>query len=563
MGKLMINGEQYPAIVVKAGLDDTQTRKDATWSSDKINEELEDVRSELDIIVEEANKNTTISDGTTSLTTTWSSKKTSDELSKKSNTINISMVGLGFTKGAEVPLEDFMIAISEKMSNNYSTIYKVNWTDENSAYVVFGNKKVYINGGVLYCSQSNTITNTWTDLTILYTPNVSSPNLYKFTARKDGSTLSVYMFEYPYMADTTSSTTSTYSSAKINEKIDGTTIKTTSTTGSEYYAITFKDKQFERGNNQGILIQHNRLNFEPVTFIFSASSYNTAVYERDNYDVTKINGSVYNPTSPYMMHFYMDKTNNTLYLSVPSYSGVTLTDLQFKSDVIAYTKVDAIPDTATKVTVTEYATKDDLSAKQDDLSARKVYVRRNSSANKYVLLATIDMRVLTNLGQPLRIKGVIGNMANDITNIDLTINARNGFVKKILYGTVTHKNFLTNDVNIIITKSDDGKTAYVYLDCISIYGYIDAEIYLGSVHYAVPSTFDLVGTMQGTEYTSLLDSSYVVIENVINDTSTGDTTSTWSSSKIASTIDNKFLVGTSAPTTDTCPVGCFYGVYEE
>jgi hypothetical protein len=144
------------------------------------------------------------------------------------------------------------------------------------------------------------------------------------------------------------------------------------------------------------------------------------------------------------------------------------------------------------------------------------------------------MRVLTNLGQPLRIKGVIGNMANDITNIDLTINARNGFVKKILYGTVTHKNFLTNDVNIIITKSDDGKTAYVYLDCISIYGYIDAEIYLGSVHYAVPSTFDLVGTMQGTEYTSLLDSNYVVIENVINDTSTGDTTSTWSSSKIAS-----------------------------
>lgn len=82
MGKLMINGEQYPAIVIKAGLDDTQTRKDATWSSDKINEEFEDVRSELDIIVEEANKNTTINDEVTSLTTTWSSKKTNDELVK-------------------------------------------------------------------------------------------------------------------------------------------------------------------------------------------------------------------------------------------------------------------------------------------------------------------------------------------------------------------------------------------------------------------------------------------------------------------------------------------------
>lgn len=142
--------------------------------------------------------------------------------------------------------------------------------------------------------------------------------------------------------------------------IDGTTIQTTTITGSEYYAITFKDKQFERGNNQGILIQHNRLNFEPLTFIFSASSYNTAVYERDNYDVTKVNGSVYNPTSPYMMQFYMDKANNTLYLSVPSYSGVTLTDLQFKSDVIVYTKVNVIPSTATKITVTEYVTKADL-----------------------------------------------------------------------------------------------------------------------------------------------------------------------------------------------------------
>ena len=216
---------------------------------------------------------------------------------------------------------------------------------------------------------------------------------------------------------------------------------------------------------------------------------------------------------------------------------------QYSSDI------EIINDTVSDSTSTYSSAKIDekIATKQDDLSARKVYVRRNSSANKYVLLATIDMRVLTNLGQPLRIKGVIGNMANDITNIDLTINARNGFVKKILYGTVTHKNFLTNDVNIIITKSDDGKTAYVYLDCISIYGYIDAEIYLGSVHYAVPSTFDLVGTMQGTEYTNLLDSNYVVIENVINDTSTGDTNSTWSSSKIANEIGRTQVphVGTS------------------
>lgn len=182
-------------------------------------------------------------------------------------------------------------------------------------------------------------------------------------------------------------------------------------------------------------------------------------------------------------------------------------------------------------------TSNELATKQENMSVRKVYARRNSSANKYILLATIDMSKITYIGQPLRIKGVIGNMASDITNIDLVINARNGFVKKILSGTVTHKNFLTNDANIIITKSDDEKTAYVYLYCISTYGYIDAEIYLGSVHYSVPSTFDLVETMQGTEYTNLLDTNYVVIENVINDTTSSET-STYSSAKIDEKISD-------------------------
>ena len=191
-------------------------------------------------------------------------------------------------------------------------------------------------------------------------------------------------------------------------------------------------------------------------------------------------------------------------------------------------------------------TSNELATKQENMSVRKVYARRNSSANKYILLSTIDMSKITYIGQPLRIKGVIGNMASDITNIDLVINARNGFVKKILSGTVTHKNFLTNDANIIITKSDDEKTAYVYLYCISTYGYIDAEIYLGSVHYSVPSTFDLVETMQGTEYTNLLDTNYVVIENVINDT-TSSTTSTYSSSMIDSVLEKKLFAWSNSP----------------
>ena len=214
------------------------------------------------------------------------------------------------------------------------------------------------------------------------------------------------------------------------------------------------------------------------------------------------------------------------------------TDSGVSDDVIEYVegeldKKAAIDDTQTSTDTvwSSKKTSDELATKQENMSVRKIYARRNSNANKYILLSTIDMSKITYIGQPLRIKGVIGNMASDITNIDLVINARNGFVKKILSGTVTHKNFLTNDANIIITKSDDEKTAYVYLYCISTYGYIDAEIYLGSVHYSVPSTFDLVETMQGTEYTNLLDTNYVVIENVINDTASS-ITSTYSSAKI-------------------------------
>jgi len=247
------------------------------------------------------------------------------------------------------------------------------------------------------------------------------------------------------------------------------------------------------------------------------------------------------------------------YIIIGNESGVLLTSTDVAYDSTKTVKgkfdeVDTVIDTlndkvgtlvndedtpSTDTVWSSQKTSNELATKQENMSVRKVYARRNSSANKYILLATIDMSKITYIGQPLRIKGVIGNMASDITNIDLVINARNGFVKKILSGTVTHKNFLTNDANIIITKSDDEKTAYVYLYCISIYGYIDAEIYLGSVHYSVPSTFDLVETMQGTEYTNLLDTNYVVIENVINDTSTGVAVSTWSSSKINTELNKK------------------------
>lgn len=366
MGKLMINGEQYPAIVVKAGLDDTQTRKDATWSSDKINEELDDVRGELDIIVEEANKNTTINDEVTSLTTTWSSKKTSDELATKKDAVKLLNNATDSTKWLKLKLGNSSTFQPIIVSDQYGGKVEINGMADEGTYKSV--KKIRYSYG-------DWTTYSATDYTLYdgVDPNYKIQRLFYYltdgyyyleirqwaTIKVEGNSTAELVTSLP--AATSEMTLIPESQFATKKDIDGTTFKTTTTTGSEYYAITFKDKQFERGNNQGILIQHNRLNFEPVTFIFSASSYNTTSYERDNYDVTKINGATYNSTSPYMMHFYMDKTNNTLYLSVPSYSGVTLMDLQFKSDVIIYIKVDAIPDTATKITVTEYASISDTS----------------------------------------------------------------------------------------------------------------------------------------------------------------------------------------------------------
>lgn len=137
--------------------------------------------------------------------------------------------------------------------------------------------------------------------------------------------------------------------------IDGTTIQTTTTTDYEYYAITYGDS-ISTASNQGILIQYKRLNFPPSTYIFSATSYTTNA--RETVSVAKISNNYAGNT--YDLKFYIDKDNKTMYLKMPSYSGVSLQNLAFKSEAVTYTKVDAIPDTATKIAVTEYATKSEM-----------------------------------------------------------------------------------------------------------------------------------------------------------------------------------------------------------
>ena len=334
--------------------------------------------------------------------------------------------------------------------------------------------------------------------------------------------------------------------------------------------------------------------------------------------------------------------------------------------------------------------------KQDDIRAKRIFYQRNGSANpQYALIATIEnVSAQTSFVNPLQIQGTYGTLSGTASNFDIMINARNGLNTNMIkgyqwFGVKTH-------ADIVVTKSDDGNTGYIYADFPNAYGYITANVIKSqNDKYVVADAFKRVSSMEGTEVARLSTSSGVVALSALNDTvsnkltannnvsmvglgftngeevnvtnflgalvakfgnngycdilyanansakvvnatgtqsvlinggilyfsatndkfpnttwayaeaiyypiegiqgkmykffaktggtsgtvvssgvyqyssdteliadSTASTASTWSSSKIASEISNKFLVGTEPPTTDTCPVGCFYGVYE-
>ena len=407
MGKLMINGEQYPAIVVKAGLDDTQTRKDATWSSDKINEELEDVRSELDIIVEEANKNTSINDELESLTTTWSSKKTSDELAKKDDNANtFSLEGGDFV---------FEIALTDK-KNNIEIV-------DNCG----GKIEIYGNG------------------------TFDNYNNYKF--------IKVLRLSY--------GTWTTFDATTINDTY-------------------IKIKKVYIDNNKKCYV---------------------CVRGNANYII----------------------------------KGTKSVEVKKLSDIDVAQLVE-VPES-------QFASKSDLATQTANRQV-KTFKNSGSTAKYYKICSAITA------GYPYNIKATTGR-------IDSTVSVE--------YFSAIFRDSRYNYTSQVVL---DGRFAYnqsvstykEYCPYFIVDANQDLYLYVPSYSQTTIEIDTRAITIDGTEGTPIEDYVYNSFDHRfderINDSAT-NTTSTWSSSKIASTIDNKFLVGTSAPTTDTCPVGCFYGVYEE
>ena len=124
----------------------------------------------------------------------------------------------------------------------------------------------------------------------------------------------------------------------------------------DYYAISYSNS-LNAYSNQQLLMQFQRTDFAPLTFIFSATSF---TYQK-RASITKLSNSEYlEISSTYRVSFYIDTTNKTLYVALPSYSIMSFKDLLYSSNLVSYTKVDSIPDTAMLMTVAEYATKNNV-----------------------------------------------------------------------------------------------------------------------------------------------------------------------------------------------------------
>lgn len=506
MGKIMINGESYPSYVVKTGVDDTGIFEDKAWSSKKTSDEIAEVETALPNIKKFASPSGT------------------------ARYITISGATLGDIEVHSAYAGKYMFTSTGTKPIFFGTSTYLGYTltgwawssDKTKLYLrVNGQRDFVISAfGSDGVEISDMTTTAPTDVTFNATFNYNA-----------------------YIDNSTSENTSTYSSAKIDEKYGAYTFGTAD--AKQWLKLTL-------GNSskfQPIVISDQYGGKVEITGMADDGTYKSVKLVRYSYgDWTTYSATDYtlydgvDPNYKIQRLFYYP-TNGCYYLEIRQWCTIKVSGAISKPEMVTSLPVET--SAMTLIPESQFASKSDLTTKQDNLSMKKAFIRRNASTSQYCLLATIDLRTLNQLMQPLRLKGVIGNMANEIVNVDITINGRQGFTPTMLFGTITSKGgILTNYANILINKSDDEQTAYVYMHFKYSYAYCDLEVYLGSSQYEVPP-FRLTDTMQGTTYTNLLDNTNVVAEAVINDSSTGDTTSTWSSSKIASEIN---------PTIDTSKV---------
>lgn len=183
-----------------------------------------------------------IDDTTTSADKVWSSSKVDTAKLTKAN--NVSMTGLGFTKGDTVSVLDFLSALVAKYGR--SGYCNMLWANANSAEVTDGTTTVLINGGVLFFAATDERfpNASWQYAEAIYCPTETGiGDMYKFVARigDTAGTTNVARI-YRYTGQTTAdvvSATIAYNTATAVATTDGEASTYSVRNGACYVSMDF------------------------------------------------------------------------------------------------------------------------------------------------------------------------------------------------------------------------------------------------------------------------------------------------------------------------------------
>lgn len=128
-----------------------------------------------------------------------------------------------------------------------------------------------------------------------------------------------------------------------------------------FFAFTYTDS-LTTAENQEILIQINRLNFNPITLLFLATAYTA---ENRTPQLIDLGGTYLN--SIYIPKFYLDRTNKTFYIEQSTHCIINLKNIYDMSKSIVYTEVESLPSTAVQIEPIKYATKSVATTTQNGL----------------------------------------------------------------------------------------------------------------------------------------------------------------------------------------------------
>ncbi len=552
-GTLVCKMSDYAKIITN--IDDTTASTDTVWSSQKTSDEIDAL----------------ISDTTSSTTSTYSSSKIDSKLAKYTKTyagthsryIKIGSIPISSGVVTKTTLIMSLFAMSGTSAEYPVGLLNINISSGsgggafniNGTTTILLNNTNNLNTPRIVVDKTSTHYNLYVDCVYAYMwieymilnqdSNYENGNFEALDALEGATYWSSvtsddikYVGDLAKLDDTASSTTSTYSSTKIDEKYGAYTFGTAGATqwlkltlgnSSKFQPIVISDQYGGKVEITGMADDGTYKSVKLVRYsygdwtTYSATDY--TVYDRvdPNYKIQRL--------------FYYP-TNGCYYLEIRQWCTIKVSGATTKPEMVT-----SLPAEISEMTLIP----ESAWARKNDIDGTTIQTTTTTSEEYYAITYGDSISTASNQGILIQYKRLNFPPSTYIFSAtSYTTNARETVsVAKISnnYAGTTY------DLKFYIDK--DNKTVYLRMPSYSGVSLQNLAFKSKAVTYtkvdSIPST---ATTLAVTEYAS------------INDSSTGDTTSTWSSSKIASTINNKLLVGTAEPTTDTLPVGAWYGRYE-